>query len=105
MQEDEDELAEKHLLIKGPFCFVFYEDDDLAPRYAIPLEKMKGIVRDTYKGMTVVTLERKGEVEYEISFDNVNVAKDFRDAVAKQAASVRAESIAKVRKIVVRYSC
>ena len=97
MNEDDDELAEKHLLIKGPFCFVFYEDDDLSPRYAIPLEKMKGIVRDTIKGMTVVTLERKGEVEYEVSFDNINLAKDFRDAVAKQAASVRAENYAKVR--------
>jgi hypothetical protein len=103
--DDNDELADKHLLIKGPYCFVFYDDDASSPKYAIPLAHTKAIVvgEDTnrhnkHKGRTVVTLERKktGDVEYEISFATLVVAKSFRDAVAKQAALARAEKVAQV---------
>jgi hypothetical protein len=104
---DDDELADKHLLIKGPYCFVFYDDDASSPKYAIPLAHTKAIVlggdtnhhhRNKHKGRTVVTLERKktGDVEYEISFATLVVAKSFRDAVAKQAALARAEKVAQV---------
>ena len=100
---DVDDAEEKLLLIKGTYCFVFYDDGDLAPKYAISLTKLKPMVRDGGTNsdggrMTVVTLEtKKQEVEYEITFDDATAAKQFRDAVAKQAALGKAEFVAKVR--------
>ena len=101
---EHDDVEEKLLLIKGTYCFVFYDDDDLAPKYAISLTKLKPMVRDGGTDpegggrKTVVTLEtKKQEVEYEITFDDAVTAKQFRDAVAKQAALGKAEFVAKVR--------
>ena len=93
---DKDETEDKLLLVKGTFCFVFYDNDDLAPKYAISLTKMKPVVRDSGNGRVVVTLETTREIEYEISFDDAATAKTFRDAVAKQATLGKAEHAAKV---------
>jgi hypothetical protein len=91
------ENGEKLLLVKGTFCFVFYSHDDLAPKYAISLTELKAVVQDSGDDRAVVTLESSREVEYEMSFQDLTVAKAFRDAVAKQSALGRAEVAAKVR--------
>jgi hypothetical protein len=91
------ENDDKLLLVKGTFCFVFYSHDDLAPKYAISLTELKAVVQDSGDDRAVVTLESSREVEYEMSFQDLTVAKAFRDAVAKQSALGRAEVAAKVR--------
>jgi hypothetical protein len=91
------ENGDKLLLVKGTFCFVFYSHDDLAPKYAISLTELKAVVQDSGDDRAVVTLESSREVEYEMSFQDLTVAKAFRDAVAKQSALGRAEVAAKVR--------
>ena len=82
----DEHKEEKHLLVKGLYCFVFYKIDDLAPRYAIALTSLKAVVRDSKPGLTVVTLETKqGDVGYELWFEDMLHAKKFRDVVAEKA--------------------
>jgi hypothetical protein len=89
---------EKHLLVKGTYCFVFYDPTDLAPKYAIELNKVKPFVRTSSKsGRVVVTLESKGVVGYEIDFGHVELAKAFRDAVAKHSIYVNPANFPMVR--------
>jgi hypothetical protein len=92
------ERKEKHLLIKGTYCFVFYDATDLAPKYAIELNKVKPFVRTSSKsGRVVVTLESKGVVGYEIDFGHVELAKAFRDAVAQHSIYVNPANFPMVR--------
>lgn len=82
----DEHKEEKHLLVKGLYCFVFYKIDDLAPRYAISLSSLKAVVTDSKPGLTVVTLETKqGDVGYELWFEDMLHAKKFRDVVAEKA--------------------
>jgi hypothetical protein len=86
------DTKEKLLLIKGPFCFVFNKEDDLAPKYAISLAHMKA-----KKQATVVTLETNlGDSEYEIIFLGEKHAKDFVVAVTQQAAVGETAEVRKV---------
>ena len=67
---------EKLLLIKGPFCFVFKNEKDLAPKYAISLAHLKAKKQPSSEGisLTVVTLETGlGDVEYEVRFLQENI--------------------------------
>lgn len=87
------DTKEKLLLIKGPFCFVFHNEDDLAPKYAISLAHMKA---KNQAQSLVVTLETNlGDTEYEISFVEEKSAKDFVFAVTQQAARGETEEVRK----------
>ena len=84
------------LLIKGPFIFVYNDESDPAPKYAVSLANLKGKMHGT--SGTAVALEASlGDVEYEIIFDKESVAKEFLDTVKKQAAVGQAEAVRKVR--------
>ena len=89
--------SEKLLLIKGPFCFVFGSERDPAPKYAISLAHLKAITKDHQGGRSLVNLETAlGEIEYELSFENANIAKSFKEAATQQAALGEAEEVRKV---------
>lgn len=84
------------ILIKGPFIFVYANESDKAPKYAISLAHMKAKSQGPSGGMHVVTLETNlGDVEYELSFKIQGIAKEFVDAVKKQAAVGEAEEVRK----------
>jgi hypothetical protein len=83
----DDSTKERLILIKGPFCFVFKNEDAAAPKYAISLAYLKALKRKPSHGVTVVTLETElGDVEYEIRFSEEDPAKAFAVAANKQAA-------------------
>jgi hypothetical protein len=78
---------ESLILIKGPFCFVFKNEDAAAPKYAISFAYLKALKRKPSHGVTVVTLESElGDVEYEVRFSEEDPAKAFAVAANKQAA-------------------
>jgi uncharacterized membrane protein YkoI len=80
------------ILVKGPFCFVFSTNKTSSPIYAISLSHMKAVVDDS----TTVTLETNlGDIEYEVTFEDAETAKEFAKTVAKQAAAGQAEEIRK----------
>jgi hypothetical protein len=90
---------EQLLLIKGPFIFVFGHESDKAPKYAISLAMMKAKSQKGTGGNYLVSLETTlGDVEYEISFKTEAIAKEFVEAVKKQASIGETEQIRKVRK-------
>lgn len=87
---------EQLLLIKGPFIFVFGHESDKAPKYAISLAMMKAKPQGGTGGNYLVSLETTlGDVEYEISFKTEGIAKQFVDAVKKQASIGETEQIRK----------
>lgn len=88
---------EKLLLVKGPFCFVFANESDKAPQYAISLAHMKCVKKAPKGGHFIVTLETNlGDVEYEMSFEKEDIATEFQEAVKKQAAVGQANEVKKV---------
>jgi hypothetical protein len=94
-----ENLKERLLLIKGPFCFVFNKEDDPAPKYAISLAHVKA---KASQGTTVVTLETNlGDIEYEITFKEEKIAMQFKDAATAQAAVGEAEEVRKVSQLLI----
>jgi hypothetical protein len=82
-----DSAKERLILIKGPFCFVFKNEDAAAPKYAISFAPLKAHTRKPSHGLTVVTLETElGDVEYEMRFSEEDPAQAFAVAANKQAA-------------------
>jgi hypothetical protein len=89
---------EKILLIKGPYCFVFNKETDPSPKYAISLAHMKAVMQSTSSTTQHVTIETSlGDVEWELGFQQKNIAKQFIDAFKTQAAAGEAEEVRKVR--------
>jgi hypothetical protein len=94
---DGKDLKERLLLIKGPFVFVFSSEEDKAPKYAISLAHLKTNMRGLSGGFHVVTLETNlGDLEYEISFKQENIAEFFVAAAKEQASAGEAEEVRKV---------
>jgi hypothetical protein len=92
------DLKEKILLVKGPFCFVFNKETDSSPKYAISLAHMKAVMQPSSNGMHHVTIETSlGDVEWELSFKQTNIAKQFVDTFKEQAAIGEADEVRKVR--------
>lgn len=90
---------EKLILIKGPFCFVFEHEKDLAPKYAISLAHLKAKKQEQSHslGPGLTTLETSlGDVEYEINFQGEEEAKTFVTTANKQAAKGESQEVRKV---------
>jgi len=79
-------------LIKGPYCFVFKDENAPAPKYAISLAHM--VPRESSKGQ--VALETSlGDQEYIVTFDDGQVAPEFVSVVKKQASVGEQETVRK----------
>eukprot|EP00529_Nitzschia_sp_RCC80_P032719 CAMPEP_0113492830 /NCGR_PEP_ID=MMETSP0014_2-20120614/28280_1 /TAXON_ID=2857 /ORGANISM="Nitzschia sp." /LENGTH=231 /DNA_ID=CAMNT_0000386677 /DNA_START=112 /DNA_END=807 /DNA_ORIENTATION=- /assembly_acc=CAM_ASM_000159 len=88
--------AEKIVLIKGPFCFVFNKESDPSPKYAIGAAHMKAVSRQESHGHYIVTIETNlGDVEYELKFDKENIAKQFVESFQQQAAIGESDEVRK----------
>lgn len=87
-------MKEKLILVKGPFIFVFNREQDAAPKYAISLVHLKASRKAA--GGLVMLETNLGDVEYEFSFTDDNIAKQFADASRQQAAVGEAQQIKKV---------
>jgi hypothetical protein len=88
---------ERLLLVKGPFCFVFYNENDKAPKYAISLAHLKAAKRTPAQKRFCVSLQTNlGEVEYDMIFEREEIADEFHDAVKKQAAVGETNEVKKV---------
>jgi hypothetical protein len=85
---------ERWLLIKGPFCFVFATKDDPAPKYAIGLQSMQA---DLKGGASTVVISETdlGDVEYEFTFQDVDIAKQFKAAIDIEVASAQVDAVRK----------
>jgi len=82
-----DGNKERYFLIKGPFCFVFSNKDASSPKYALGLQNFK----PNRQNSTVLLETSLGDVEYEFTFASDEMAKEFKIAVEKQAATAQAE--------------
>lgn len=82
-----DGHKERYFLIKGPFCFVFSNKVASSPKYAVGLQNMK----PNRQNATVVLETSLGDLEYEFTFASEEMAKKFKIAVEKQAATAQAE--------------
>lgn len=98
MGGDSDATKEKILLIKGPYLFVFNKESDPTPKYAITLAHMKTSVQPPSHGMQNITVETNlGDPEWELRFQQENIAKQFVETFKQQAAVGEADEVRKVR--------
>ena len=89
--------SEKLILMKGPHIFVFKNEQDKAPKYAVDLAHTKATKKGHHGGFHVVTLGNNlGDVEYVINFKEETIADQFIEAVAEQAKIGETEEIRKV---------
>jgi hypothetical protein len=92
-----DDNSEKLLLIKGPFVFVFKNEEDKSPKYAVSLTHMKASNKGNSQRSYLVTLgSNLGDVEYVINFKDEKIAKFFVDAATEQAKVGETEEVRKV---------
>lgn len=99
---DDGDHKERFLLIKGPFCFVFSNEEAPSPKYAVGLQCMRANVKQQSAtghirgGRVTVWLENHlGDLQYEFSFENEDIANQFKSAVEKEAASAQVEAVRK----------
>lgn len=86
---------ERYILIKGPFCFVFSNEEAPSPKYAISLAHLKAEVLP--RGSSTAVLETSlGDVDYKFMFDTEETAQKFVSAVHKECKAAAAESVKKV---------
>ena len=94
------------LLIKGPYLFVFGKETDPAPKYAITLAHMKVVVQHSASrdGQQHLTIETSlGDKEWEMSFEQENIAKQFMEAFKEHAAIGEADEVRKVGCFYIRW--
>ena len=92
-----DDKKEKTILIKGTYCFVFIKESDAAPKYAISLAHMKAKIQSPSHGVHHVTIETSlGDADWELGFQQKEIAKQFADAFRQQAAIGEADEVRKV---------
>jgi hypothetical protein len=93
---NKDDSKEKILLIKGPYLFVFTNESDTAPTYAIELAHMKTVMQQSSEKQQSMTIETSlGDVEWELTFEHGSIAKQFTEAFKKQAAIGEADEVRK----------
>ncbi len=93
-----DDTSEKIVLIKGAYCFVFNKETDASPKYAIALAHMKAVTQPSSRGQFPVSIETSmGDREWEVIFQQENIAKQFVDCFKHQAAIGEADQVRKVR--------
>lgn len=92
-----DNKKEKIILIKGAYCFVFMKETDPAPKYAISLAHMKANLQQSPShGVHRVTAETSlGDIEWELGFENKQLANQFLDSFRQQAAVGEADEVRK----------
>jgi len=94
-----DPMADRYIVVKGPFCFVFVKEHSSSPQYAIKLHGMVAELKDQHHhhGRSLILLRNGalGEVQYEISFPQEDIAKKFKTAVAEQAQVAATEETRK----------
>lgn len=89
-----DDTKEKIILIKGAYCFVFGDESDQAPKYAISLAHMKVKTQSPSHGVHHVTIESSlGDIEWDLGFQEKQIAKKFTEAFRKQAAVGEANEV------------
>ncbi|VEU37533.1 unnamed protein product [Pseudo-nitzschia multistriata] len=90
------DTKEKIILIKGAYCFVFVNESDPAPKYAIACAHMKAKIHSPSHGVHPVTIETAlGDVEWDLTFQQKQIAKQFADAFKKQAAVGESDEVRK----------
>ena len=93
------DTKEKIILIKGAYCFVFGDESDQSPKYAIALAFMKVNLQAPSHGVHYVTVETSlGDVEWELGFQEKEIAQKFVEAFKKQAAAGEADKAREVRR-------
>ena len=91
------DMKERLILIKGPFIFVYNSENEKAPKYAVSLAHLNAVSKGTHGGSNMVTLETTlGDVEYEVSFKEKNIANQFIETVNEQAVAGEVEEQRKV---------
>ena len=83
------------ILIKGPNCFIFANDQGTSPKYAIELARKKAYVKDN-DDKTVSLETSLGDVEYTFVFTTTEEASKFASTATKQAAVGEREIVRKV---------
>jgi len=87
---------EKIILIKGAYCFIFAKESDPAPKYAISLAHVKAKMQSSSHGIFFVTIETSlGDVDWELGFQEKQIAQQFVDAFRQQAAVGEADEVRK----------
>jgi len=84
------EQKERLVLIKGGFCFVYTDENSKSPKYAIALKgieaKIISSASPAHHKRTSVSMETVlGDLEYELSFQAEDEAKQFCTVVKEQA--------------------
>ena len=91
-------LVDRYVVIKGPFCFIFFKEDAPSPQYAI---KLHGLNADSpthgshHRWMVLLRSGAVGDVQYELSFAEEEDAKKFSTVVNQQAAAAATEETRK----------
>mmetsp|Transcript_16205 Transcript_16205/g.23131 ORF Transcript_16205/g.23131 Transcript_16205/m.23131 type:complete len:223 (-) Transcript_16205:1448-2116(-) len=75
---------ERFLLLKGSALFIFSDESDPAPKYAVKLEYMKTVLAED--GRTVLFETSLGDIEYKFTFENNDTAKLFVTAVSRASS-------------------
>lgn len=94
----DDGNKDRLIFVKGPFCFIFANEDSPAPKYAIGLQYMRPEVKPGQQqgGRHVVLLQDNlGDTQYEISFTTEDDSKRFAKAVKDQAQAAETEEVRK----------
>lgn len=83
--------AEKFIMLKGPFCFVYNNERSTSPLYAINLVDMKA----TKNGYVALLQTTFGDNEYELRFEDDSKAESFCKKVAVLAKSGKCDEVRK----------
>eukprot|EP00980_Cylindrotheca_fusiformis_P007058 scaffold1481_cov137-Cylindrotheca_fusiformis.AAC.12 len=90
------DTLERFILVKGPFCFVFKNEDSPAPKYAFSFAHMTAHKQKPSHGIAVVFLQTAlGDVEYEMRFSDDLEAAKFAATANEQAAKGESEEARK----------
>ena len=89
-----DDKKEKIILIKGAYCFVFVKESDSAPKYAISLAHLTAKMQSSSHGVHRVSVETSlGDIEWELGFQQKQIAQQYIDAFRQQAAVGEADEV------------
>jgi len=88
--EQKEAKKVRYVLVKGSACFVFADENDPSPKYAVSLAYMRPIMSEHDK-KTVLLETSLGDLEYKFVFTEQDDAEKFRKVVHKEAAQAECE--------------
>ena len=92
----DDGNKDRLIFIKGPFCFVFSDEQAAAPKYAIGLQYMRPEAVTSQQGrFPVILKDTLGDVQFEVTFTTEDDATRFARAVKDQASAAETEEVRK----------